>query len=146
MHKQKIYSTFTKRCPKCCGRLVSLSVVTSFLSAITDPTKHWPWIVKVKQLGGTGRCAPALGCVTASETDPQPMGMGVIWSLAASHVDFFATFTFWSSRCVQPFFFLFFFQAHAHSSNLFICIIAISVTLKGYSLSIITQQFNLIFV
>lgn len=83
-----------------------------------DPAKRW--IAEVKLLGGVGGCAPPQGCVRASKTRPRCMGTGVLWGLAASRVDVSATFIF---------------QGRAHSINLFVCIIAISVTLNGYCLS-----------
>lgn len=102
--RQKLPSIFVKRCLKSCGKFVSVSVVISLLSGITDPTKCWPWIVKVKQLGGAGRCIPALGYVTASETHPHWKGMGVIWGFIAYHINFLATFIFfWRNRYVNVF-------------------------------------------
>lgn len=96
--RQKLPSIFVKRCPKCCGKFVSVSVVISLLSVITEPTKCWPWILKWSS------CVPALGYVTASETHPHWKGMGVIWDFIASHMDFLATFIFFRSSRYAKFF------------------------------------------
>lgn len=40
--RQKLPSIFVERCPKSCGKFVSVSVVIPLLLGITDPIKCWP--------------------------------------------------------------------------------------------------------